>query len=256
MITGAMPRWQQYAHRAPVVVVVLFGVLMWWGFHTSSSRRPHGPNYFATICLIAIGLGLLGSGVWFWKKLIKEFRYDGETFTFNTLADPETQARDLFAIEEVGDWTGRGGPAGFCIKFRDGTKVYLHYGVTNASAAAARIRSDLEAFAPGKIAPRRRPSTRLAAILFVAIAAGCVAALATFRLLDRLPPVISRTEFFFEVDQQHVSKVVVRDRELISGTSSTRGAFRVRTPVDDAMVGTLRSQGVVVEFETSSDLIP
>jgi hypothetical protein len=46
------------------------------------------------------------------------------------------------------------------------------------------------------------------------------------------------------------------DRVLISGTSSTRGAFRVRMPVDDVMVNELRSRGVVVEFETSSNLIP
>ena len=58
------------------------------------------------------------------------------------------------------------------------------------------------------------------------------------------------------MEQQHVAKVVISDRVLIKGTSSTRGAFRVRMPVDDVMVNELRSRGVVVEFETNSDLIP
>ena len=58
------------------------------------------------------------------------------------------------------------------------------------------------------------------------------------------------------MDELYVDKVVIRDRVLISGTSSTRGAFRVRIPVDDVMVNELRSRGVVVEFETSSDLTP
>ena len=80
--------------------------------------------------------------------------------------------------------------------------------------------------------------------------------MATSRFLQRLPPEISRTEFLSEVDERHVDKVVIRDRELVSGTSSTRGPFRVRMPVDDAMVNELRSRGVVVEFETSSDLTP
>ena len=58
------------------------------------------------------------------------------------------------------------------------------------------------------------------------------------------------------MEQQHVAKVVISDRVLIKGTSSTREAFRVRMPVDDVMVNELRSRGVVVEFETNSDLIP
>jgi len=76
------------------------------------------------------------------------------------------------------------------------------------------------------------------------------------RFERHLPPVISRTEFLSEVDQGHVARVAIRDRELITGTSSTRGAFRVMMPVDDAMVNELRSRGIVVEFERSSDLIP
>jgi hypothetical protein len=67
---------------------------------------------------------------------------------------------------------------------------------------------------------------------------------------------VSRNEFLTEVEERHVAKVVIRDRELISGTSSTRGAFRVRMPVNDATVNELRSRGVIGEFETSSDLIP
>jgi hypothetical protein len=74
--------------------------------------------------------------------------------------------------------------------------------------------------------------------------------------LQRLPPEISRTEFLSEVDQQYVVKVVIEDRALISGTTSTRGAFRVRMPVDDVMIKELRSREVVVEFEASLDLIP
>jgi hypothetical protein len=109
---------------------------------------------------------------------------------------------------------------------------------------------------PNRIGAKRRRPARIAFTLFIAICAGWLAAVATSKFLQRLPTEISQTEFLSEVDERHVDKVVIRDRELISGTSSTRGAFRVRMPVDDVMANELRSRGVVVEFETSSDLTP
>jgi hypothetical protein len=236
-------------------MVILFGALIWWGFHSTPAHESQGRNVLAIAWMIVLGLGFIGSGFLFWKKLIKEFNYDGRTFTFNTLANSESQVRDVSAIEEVGEWTGRGGPLGYWIKFRDGEKVYLQNGVSNGRALAERLRYDLGSPA-SESATQGRRLLRLAFLVVIAICAGVVAAVATSRLLNGLPPEISRTEFLSEVEQRHVAKVVIRDRELISGTSSTRGAFRVRMPVNDVMVYELRSRGLVVEFETSSDLIP
>jgi hypothetical protein len=256
MIAGRMPKWQQHMHRSPVVILTLLGVLIWWGIHSAPLRQPPGHNAFAIIWLVVLGLGLVGSGFWFWNRLIKEFSYDGRTLTFNSLASSEMAVRDLSAIEEVSEWTGRGGPQGYCIRFRDGAKLYLQNGVSNAAVLAERLRCDLGSSVPDTSVTKRRRPVRLALISLVAICAGWLAfdSLRTFEL--SLPPEISPTEFLSEVDQRHVAAVVIRDRVLISGTSSTRGAFRVSMPVDDATVNELRSRGVVVEFETSSDLIP
>ena len=256
MIAGAMPKWQQYSHRSPAVIVILFEALIWWGFHSAPLHEPQGRNVWPITWMIVLGLGFIGSGLWFWKRLIKEFNYDGTTFTFNTLASSKIQVRDASAIEEVGEWTGRGGPLGYCMKFHDGAKLYLQNGVSNAAALVERLRCDLGSSASERSVTERRRPVHLAFILFIAICAGLLASVATSRLLRRLPPEISQTEFLSEVNERHVDKVVIRDRLLISGTSSTRGAFRVRVPVDDVMVSELRSRGVVVEFETSSDLIP
>jgi hypothetical protein len=186
MIAGTMPKWQQYVHRSPLVIVALLGAFMWWGFHTAPSHPSQGGYSLVIICLIVLGLGMAGWVVWFWKKIIKEFNYYGRTFTFNTLANPVMQVRDLSAIEEVSDWTGRGGPLGFCIKFRDGAKLYLNYGVSNAAALAERIRADLgSSAADGVTANRRRPA-RLVVALFIAIVAGWLAAVATSRFLQSL----------------------------------------------------------------------
>lgn len=175
---------------------------------------------------------------------------------FKTLASSVTEFRDLSAIEGVGEWTGRGGPLGFSIKFRDGVKLYLQNGVSNAAALAERLRHDLGSSASEKSAMERRHPVHLALILSIAICAGLLASLATSKLLHRFPPEISPAEFLSELNEQHVVRVVIEDRRIIAGTSSTRGAFRVRMPVDDAMENELRSRGVVVDFETSSDLIP
>lgn len=114
MISGAMPKWQQHGHRAPLVAVALFGVLIWWGFHTAP-YQPRGRNGFAIICLIVFGLSLIAGVSWFWKRLIKEFNYDGRTLMFSTLASPEMQVRDLSAIEDRR--VGRAGrPAGILHK--------------------------------------------------------------------------------------------------------------------------------------------
>ena len=256
MIAGAMPKWQQYSHRSPVVMVILFGALIWWGLHSPPSHQPQGNNVWAIAWMIVLGLGFIATGASFWKRLIKEFNYFGRTFTFNTLASSETKVRDVSAIEGVGEWTGRVGPLGYCIKFRDGAKLYLQNGVSNAAALAERLRYDLGSSASERGASKRRGPVHLAFMFFIAICAGLLAAVATSRLLQRLPPEISRTEFLSELEQRHVAKVVIGDRVLIHGTSSTRGAFRVRMLVDDVMVNELRSRGVVVEFETSSDLTP
>jgi len=206
--------------------------------------------------MLVLGLALIGSGYSFWKRLIKEFTYDGGTLTFNTLASPETQVRYVSGIEEVSEWSGRGGPQGYCIKFRDGAKLYLQNGVSNAAVLAERLRSDLGYSASETSALERRRRIRLSFVLVIAIGAGVLASVATSRFLQRLPPEISRTEFLSEVEQGHVTKVVIRDGVLITGTSSTLGAFRVRIRVDGVVVNQLRSRGVAVVFKGSSDLSP
>jgi hypothetical protein len=59
MIAGTMPKWQQYVHRAPVVVLAALAVLIWWGFHTAPSREPQEHNYFTVIFLKGSEAGIL-----------------------------------------------------------------------------------------------------------------------------------------------------------------------------------------------------
>src|SRR5262249_10769257 len=121
---------------------------------------------------------------------------------------------------------------------------------------AERLRCDLGSCASERSAAERRRPVHLAFMLFIAICAGLLAAVATIRVARRLPRENSRTEFLSEVEQGDVAEAGITARRLIIWTSSTRGALQVRMPVDDVMIHELRLRGVVVEFETSSDLIP
>ena len=161
MTAGTMPKWQQYSHGVPVVIAILSGAFVWWGFHSAPTHQPPGSNTWATLWVIVLGLCFIGSGSWFRKRLIKEFTYDGRTLTFNTLASSEMQVRDVSAIEKLDEWTGRGGRLGYCIKFHDGAKLYLQNGVSNAAELAERLRYELKS--PGSeqgAAERRRAGRR------------------------------------------------------------------------------------------------
>ena len=100
---------------------------------------------------------------------------------------------------------------------------------------------------------KRRP-IYLASLIIVAVFAGWLAFRFTMKLTRNLPPEITPAEFLSEVAQGHVAKIRIADRQFVSGVSSTRGPFRTKLPVDDALVKDLRARGVVVEFEDDAGL--
>ena len=119
---------------------------------------------------------------------------------------------------------------------------------------AEQIRYDLlgQPYGPfiprGTLAMNRRP-IYLVFLIIVALCAGWLAFRFTMKLTQQLPPEITPAEFLSEVAQGHVAKIRIAERQFISGVSSTRGAFRTKMRVDDALIRELRSRGVVVEFE-------
>ena len=84
---------------------------------------------------------------------------------------------------------------------------------------------------------------------------GIAAAFATHRLLlHSALPQITREQFLAEVRAGHVNKVVIQDDDLITSSSSTRGAFAA--PYDKSrdaqLVLELRARGIEVVFEKSA----
>jgi hypothetical protein len=142
-----MPRWQRNVHRTSLVLMcLLFAGFAWFNLRFLSSAQTAQARkgvYFMTAWMIAIAALCIAMSVWFWKRIVTEFSYDGSALRLRTLGRAEMQTRDVSEIQEVGEWRGRGGPQGYKLKFRDRQKVYLHYSVSNAAAAAERIRSDI-----------------------------------------------------------------------------------------------------------------
>jgi hypothetical protein len=88
--------------------------------------------------------------------------------------------------------------------------------------------------------------------LVVLVAALLIGA-TTGYLVPRPLPELSRAEFMAEVQAGHVHRIVIEDREIITGVSTTRGAFRTgfRKIEDAGLPAALRALGVEVGFEKS-----
>jgi hypothetical protein len=96
-----------------------------------------------SLVFVAIASFGIGMQLWFRRRIVSEFNYDGHALRFRTPGMGEMQTRALSEIADLGEWRGRGGPLGYRLRFRDGQKVYLRYGVSNSVAAAEQIRRDL-----------------------------------------------------------------------------------------------------------------
>lgn len=92
-----------------------------------------------TVAAIAVGIQL-----WFRRRIITEFIYDGNSLRFRTLGIAEMQIRDASEIAGLSEWRGRGF-LGYRLHFRDGAKAYLQSSVTNSKAALEQIVQRLRA---------------------------------------------------------------------------------------------------------------
>jgi hypothetical protein len=84
----------------------------------------------------------IGIQMWFQRRIVCEFDYDGRALQFQTLGIRQTQVRPLEDRAKVKDWSGRGGPIGSRLVFRGGRKGYLYYSVANSITLANQFRRD------------------------------------------------------------------------------------------------------------------
>ena len=148
MIQGTMPKRPRIMHTLGFVFLctVFAGVgLLSLSFllqasQTPSKAKPAAPGLFlASFVMIAVSAAGIGAQIWFRRRIVSEFSYDGSALRFSTMGRPARHPRDDSEIADIGEWRGRVGVLGYRLQFRDGGKLYLEYGVSNSGAAAEQI---------------------------------------------------------------------------------------------------------------------
>jgi hypothetical protein len=130
-----MPGWRRVFHActAGLMCLLFAGVGIFNGrFVLPGPGRPLGMRV-ASGAFIAFAIVAITGSIRFSRRMISEFSYDGATLRFRTLGIAGE-------IAEVREWQGRGGPVGYKLIFRDASKAYLEYSVSNASALAEELR--------------------------------------------------------------------------------------------------------------------
>jgi hypothetical protein len=146
-ISGVMPRWQKNLHRFSFgLLFLVIGGFALVNLHFVPLLRGAGAAKGAMLIMLwmvliaAIGIG---TQLWFWRRMVSDFSYDGSALRFRTLGRPEMETRYLMEITNICDWRARGSRMGYRLTFRDKQKIYLQYSVSNSAEVAELIRRDL-----------------------------------------------------------------------------------------------------------------
>jgi hypothetical protein len=120
-----------------------FGLIGGRNLFGTAGLLPARGLVIASLVFIVWAAFLIGLNLWFGRRIITEFAFDGQWFSFKTLGASETQRRGLSEIADVRDWRGRGQYLGHILVFRPRGKAYLEYSVSNSAAVAEQLRSQL-----------------------------------------------------------------------------------------------------------------
>ena len=127
-------------------MLLVFGGMAFIDVRMMIAAAHTGPDraimFFSFLFVLIVGTAV-GSQVWFHRRIISEFRYDGSTLQFRTIGTQAPQMRPLANIASIREWRGRGGPLGYRLQFQDKQKLYLEFSLSNSVALATRLRADL-----------------------------------------------------------------------------------------------------------------
>lgn len=144
VISGVMPQWQKRFHRTAGAVMCLlfvaFGFLTARPLFRTVPAVPGKTLLIASVLYLAAAAVGIGMQLWFQRRIISEFLFDGRSFRYRTLGVSTFETRALSEIAAIRDWRGRSQPIGYKLLFRDGRKAYLQYCVSNSKVVAEQLR--------------------------------------------------------------------------------------------------------------------
>lgn len=147
MITGVMPKRKQFFHAcvSAFIFVIFAGAGLVNGEMILPSHRPPVSDALKVIgfLFILLAMGVIAMTLWYRRRIIREFQYDGTTLHYQTLAEPHMQSRFPHQLMVIREWAGRGGLMGYQLIFRDAPKAYLEDDTPNASALIERLLQDM-----------------------------------------------------------------------------------------------------------------
>jgi hypothetical protein len=147
MITGVMPKRKQMFHVC--VAAFIFSVFAAAALVNAELLLPsHRPPVDTLVRVISflfilLAIAIIGMQVWFRRRIIREFSYDGATLHYQTLSRFAEHSRFPAQLVAIRDWMGRGGVMGYQLIFRDLPKAYLEDDTPNASELIERLLKDM-----------------------------------------------------------------------------------------------------------------
>jgi hypothetical protein len=147
MISGVMSRRKQLFHACVGVVLFLVftgAAAVNAGLLLPSHKPPVSPAMrVIALLFILLAIGVIALQVWFRRRIIREFEYDGTTLHYRTLSLTESHSRFPSQLLAIREWAGRGGLMGYQLIFRDAPKAYLEDDTPNAAALIEKLLEDM-----------------------------------------------------------------------------------------------------------------
>ena len=142
-ISGQLPKWRLYFHWGSCAFMcVLFAGFGLFNLHLMAAAPAKSQRTVSVIFLAFAAVAVIGM-LWYLRRIISEFGYDGSTLTFRTVGKREPQTLPRAEIESIREWRGKGGRMGYRLLCRGRRRLYLEFAAENSIELINRLRKDM-----------------------------------------------------------------------------------------------------------------
>ena len=106
-------------------------------------NATNGSMALAASAFITISAGLIALQIREYRRLVRDYNYDGWQLRFRTMGSQTDEDWRLFEFKHLRELRGRSSRLGCRLQLKDGRVVYLYNTVSNLDALVMALRSDL-----------------------------------------------------------------------------------------------------------------